>query len=137
MVPSGLLQRCEERYVCKYLKPFKFEDVWNILKENLVKFQIPSDVMDSRVQRALFFCDDDNNDNAGACAGTDKSEEAGRHATAIFAAPVQRFIPAGIGMYTTPHNGEKEDEGCRVRQSKQQEEHHQQEAEIGRRSVEE
>ena len=28
----------KRRYVCKYLKPFKFEDVWTVLKENLVKF---------------------------------------------------------------------------------------------------
>ncbi|KAI2496398.1 No apical meristem-associated C-terminal domain [Fragilaria crotonensis] len=55
-----------------------------------------------RVQRALFFCDDDNNDNAGACAGTDKSEEAGRRATAVSAAPVQRFIPAGVVLTTPP-----------------------------------
>jgi hypothetical protein len=99
----------KRRYVCKYLKPFKFEDVWTVLKENLVKFQIPSDVMDSRVQRALFFCDDDNNDdNAGACAGTDKSEEAVRSATAVSAAPVQRFISAGVGMCTPrPTMGKK------------------------------
>ena len=96
----------KRRYVCKYLKPFKFEGVWNILKENLVKFQIPSDVMDSVVERALVFCDDDN---AGACAGTDNSEEVGGHATTASAVPVQQFIPAaGVGMCTPrPTMGKK------------------------------
>ena len=90
----------KRRFLLKFTKPFKHEMVYNILKKSLPKYDIPITAIDSRVKRALFFCDNDTN------TGSIVSEENGA-VDDVAVVPPTGGVP-GIGMCTPrPSVGKK------------------------------
>ena len=58
-VLADYVNDAKRKFLVKTGKPFRHELVYDVLKKSLPKFQINKTQIDARVQRALFFCDND------------------------------------------------------------------------------
>ena len=72
----------KRKFVVKFSKPFKHENVYNILSKSLPKYQLNLEMIDGRVRRALFFVDNELNAAGTVVGGSDGSGDEGGSAVA-------------------------------------------------------
>jgi hypothetical protein len=111
----------KRRFIAKFQKPFKHETCYGVLKALLTKFAIDMDAVHPRVQRALFFCNNDNapapDPNVNVDGGDVDCGDVGGVAAdvgGVRPCPLRAFgepygvVPPGIRMYTPrPSVGKK------------------------------